>query len=105
MTNNKLVFNVTRNYWIKRKHALKGIEDDCTLAWVVERETVRDLTLAEQIAARNEQARRREPLPYAEVAGLRYDPCASGVAATRRENSLLWAAHDFMRSVDGIRAA
>lgn len=98
MTNNKLVFNVTRNYWIKRKTALNGIERDCNLAWVVDRESVRDLTLAEQIAARNEQAKMREPLPYAEVAGLRFDPPTSGVIATRRENSLLWAAHDFMRT-------
>lgn len=97
MTNNHLVFNVTRNYWIKRKHALKGIERDCNLAWVVERESVRDLTVAEQIAARNEQARLREPLPFAEVHGLRFDPPASGVAATRREGKLLWEAHEYAR--------
>jgi hypothetical protein len=98
MTNNKLVFNVTRNYWIKRKTALKGIEQECTLAWVAERESVRDLTLAEQIAARNEQAKRREPLPYSEIAGLKFDPPMSGVTASRRENSLCWAAHEFMRN-------
>src|ERR1700760_2760642 len=97
MTNNHLVFNVTRNYWIKRKTALKGIERDCNLAWVVERESVRDLTLPEQIAARNEQAKMREPLPFAEVHGLRYDPSVSGIAATRREGALLWAAHEFLR--------
>lgn len=97
MTNNHLVLNVTRNYWIKRKHALKGVEADCTLAWVVDRESVRDLTLAEQLQARNEQAKLREPLPYAEIHGLRFDPPVSGVSATRRESKLMWEAHDFIR--------
>lgn len=97
MTNNHLVLNVTRNYWIKRKHALKGVEQDCTLAWVVDRETVRDLTLSEQLQARSIQAKLREPLPYAEIHGLKFDPPASGVAATRRESKLMWEAHDFIR--------
>lgn len=68
---------------------------NCAAVWVQEGISIRIPTLTEAIAARNEQARLREPLPYAEVAGLRFDPPVSGIAATRRENVLLWQAHDF----------
>ena len=55
------------------KQALRGIEN-CALAWVEHGVSVRDLTLAESIAARSKQAKDREPLPLSEIPGLRFDP-------------------------------
>ena len=94
MTNNFRVLNVTRGYSLKRRQALKAIEN-CAATWVEVGVSIRDLTLAESIAARNEQARLREPLAYAEIHGLRFDPPATGIAATRREGKLLWEAQNF----------
>jgi hypothetical protein len=68
---------------------------NCSAKWLEEGVSIRSLTLAESIAARNVQAQLREPLAYAEIHGLRYDPPASGVSATRREGRLLWEAHQF----------
>jgi hypothetical protein len=84
---------------VKHKQALKAIHENCAACWVEEGVSIRNLTLAESIAARNEQAKRREPLEYAEIHGLRYDPPSSGVVATRDERRLIWEAHDFLRSV------
>ena len=94
MTKNFRVFNVTRGYSMKRGAAEKAIRE-CAATWVEEGVSIRNLTLAESIKARNEQARLREPLPYAEIHGLRFDPPASGVSATRGEGKLLWEAHQF----------
>ncbi len=49
------VFNVTRQFWLKPKRALYAVEQ-CSAAWVEFGVSVRDLTLAESIAKRNEQA-------------------------------------------------
>ncbi len=88
------VENKTNGCWYKRRHAERAVEN-CSAAWIEYGVSIRNLTLAESIAARNEQSRLREPLPFAEIHGLTFDPPASGVAATRREGSLLWAAHQF----------
>ena len=68
---------------------------NCAATWAEEGVSIRNLTLAESIAARNEQARLREPLAYAEIHGLRFDPPETGIAATRREGKLLRDAHEF----------
>lgn len=52
--------------------------------------SVRDLSLAESIAVRNEQAKLREPLVYAEIPGLVFD----GPLPIR--NDLIRAAHEFV---------
>jgi hypothetical protein len=83
---------------MSRTYAEQVMRDHCTIAWVTKGETIRDTTDEERFALRAEQVRKdklREPLVYAEIPGLRYDPSASGIAATRREASLIWAAHDF----------
>lgn len=71
MSNNSRVLNVTRGYSMKFKQALRGIES-CACAWIEYGVTVRDLTLAESIKARNEQASRREPLARAELPNLTF---------------------------------
>lgn len=88
------IVNIANGYRLKLSAALRAIEE-CSAAWVDPGVSIRSLTLAESIAARNEQAARREPLPYAEVPGLRFDPPATGIHATRRESVLTWEAHTF----------
>ena len=44
------------------------------MAWVIFGETVRDLTYAEAVQARNQQAAEREPLAYAELPGITFKP-------------------------------
>jgi hypothetical protein len=95
MTKNKRIFNVSRGYSLKRGAAERAIQE-CSAAWVEEGVSIRNLTLAESIAARNEQARHAEPLPFAEIPGLRFEPTLSGTAATRRERLLTWQAHEFV---------
>lgn len=90
--------NLTNGCRLKRKHAERAV-DNCAAAWVEYGVSIRNLTLAESIAARNIQARIREPLPYAEIHGLRFDPPASGVAATRREGRIIWDAVDWLHLV------
>lgn len=95
MTKNKRIFNISRGYSLKRGAAERAISE-CSAAWVEEGVSIRNLTLAESIAARNEQARVAEPLPFAEIPGLRFEPTSSGAAATRRERLLTWQAHEFV---------
>jgi hypothetical protein len=66
------VFNVTRGYSVRLNQARRAV-DNCACAWVEKGVSVRDLTLAESIAARALQAKNREPLPYAEIPGLRFE--------------------------------
>jgi hypothetical protein len=95
MTKNKRIFNVSRGYSLKRGAAERAIHE-CSAVWVEEGVSIRNLTLAESIAARNDQARHAEPLPFAEIPGLRFEPTPSGTAATRRERLLTWQAHEFV---------
>ena len=76
MSNNQRVLNVTRGYSMKHKQACRAVEN-CTSAWVEFGVSIRDLSLAESIAARNEQAQHREPLPMIEIAGVIFIPPSS----------------------------
>jgi hypothetical protein len=87
----KTVFNVTRQWYMKRKAAENAVNDACSCVWVVYGESVRDLTLAESIAARNVQAATREPLDYAEIPGI--------IFSGKTDYSLIRAAHQFAESV------
>jgi hypothetical protein len=94
MNNNSRVFNVSRGFTVKHKQAVKAIKE-CACTWVDYGVSIRDLTLAESIAANKQQAYLREPLAYSEIFGLRYEPCASGVEHERSSNMLIWAACKF----------
>ena len=94
MNNNHRVLNVSRGFTLKHKQALRAI-DNCAAAWVEIGKTIRDLTLAEAISARNKQATQREPLEFTEVHGLRYEPAASGIAQTREGFGLSREANRF----------
>jgi hypothetical protein len=96
MTNNFRVFNVSRGFTLKYKQALRAVEE-CACAWVVENKTIRDLTLAESIAARNHQAKTRTPLASSEIPGLKYDPPTkdNNPHFRRERTELLIAAREF----------
>jgi len=66
MTKITRVFNVSRSYYLKHKRAVLGVEN-CAFAWVEFGVSVRDLSLAEAIAARSQQAKPHDPLPFAEL--------------------------------------
>lgn len=65
------VFNITRGFHLKRSQAERAIEN-CACVWIEYGVSVRDLTLAESIQVRNEQARVREPLAQAEIPGVTF---------------------------------
>jgi hypothetical protein len=94
MIPNRRIWHETYQCWWKRSRAERAVLN-CAATWTQDGVSLRSLTVAEAIAARNEQARRREPLPFAEIHGLRFDPPASGISATRREGKLQWEAHNF----------
>lgn len=95
MASPKRVLNTTNGFQYKRGAVERAIEA-CSVEWVEYGVSVRSLTVAESIEARNDQARRREPLPFAELPGIKYEPSVNGIQATRREGKLLWEAHDFV---------
>lgn len=95
MASRHRVENLSRpGYYMNQGAALRAIEA-CSVKWVVEGESVRFLTHTEAVAARNERAKLSEPLPYAEIPGITFEPPVSGIGATRRESRLLYDAHHF----------
>lgn len=89
MSNNSRIFNVTRGFSLSFKQAVRAIEKECSADWEVYGMSIRDRSLAESLMARAEQVRLREPLPYAEIPGLSYEPAASGVTMKRLEQGLI----------------
>ena len=87
MSNNQRVLNISRGYTLKHKQALRAVEN-CAAGWVVFGESIRDLSLAESIAKRNEHAKVRDPLPCVELPGLIYRPPNGNGAEYRREIKL-----------------
>lgn len=94
MASSPRILNISNGHRLKRGKVARLFEQ-CLCAWVEEAISIRNLSPAEIVTARGEQARLREPLAYAEVHGLRFEPPASGIAATRQEGKLIWQAHDF----------
>ena len=88
MAKDTRILNITRGFRLKRNQAIKAVES-CACAWVEFGVSVRDLTLAEAIAARNRRAAMRSPLPLEELPGCVYKPAPGKEAAARAEH--LWA--------------
>ncbi len=93
---NSRVYNVTRRFSLKHKQALRAVEE-FAFAWVEFGVSISDLTLAESIVVRNQQARLREPLDRAELFGLVYEPAVTAVIGVGQRNRLMWAAVKFAR--------
>ena len=90
------IVNLTNGHRYKFNQAKRLVEDQCACAWVQYGVSVRELTVDEMVKARSDQIRLREPLPYKEIHGLRYEPSARGVEASRREGLLVFQAHQFV---------
>lgn len=95
MSKTHRVCNLTRNVRLKFSQALKAVES-CACAWVEEGISIRDLSLAEAITARNKQAQLRQALAFAELPGLRFQPPAYAQESTRREYVLAAEANKFV---------
>ena len=98
MASNTRIYNETRHYYMNRKQAAKAVEN-CACAWIQFGVSVRDLTLAESIVARNHQAHDRVPLPMAEQPGIVYRPAEKDVAGYRQEIRLMRDANEFAAMV------
>lgn len=88
------VFNISSNMRIKRSQALRRIEQ-CISTWV-DGFSIRDLSLAERVQYRSEQARLATPLAFAEIPGLKFEPPAYAQESTRREYQLAAEANKFV---------
>ena len=88
MSKSPRVSNLSRRFSIDFKQAERAVEV-CAAMWVEYGVSIRDVTLAEAIQLRNQQAARRECLAYAELPGLVYEPSASGQESFRREPRLV----------------
>ena len=91
------VLNLTRGFRLRFQQARKAVEN-CACAWVDVGVSVRDLTLAESIAARAQQAKDREPLPYAEIHGLRFAAPERSTATARQSKLLAYEAALFVEA-------
>jgi hypothetical protein len=103
MQKNTRVFNLSNNATLKHGQALRAVEDS-TAAWVEFGRSIRMLTLAESIALRNAQAQMREPLPVAEIPGLRFEAPLTAPGSVRREVQLAWEADRMIAMSDLSRA-
>ncbi len=97
------VLNISRGFRLRFNQACKAV-DQCACTWVEHGVSVRDLTLSESIAARAVQAKNREPLPYAEVPGLRFQVPPKMNGAEWQSRLLAFEASLFVDSVRGIPA-
>lgn len=87
MSTNQRVYHQTRGFHLKLNQAIKAVENGAAV-WIEYGKTIRSATIAESIAARNEQAKLAEPLAQAEVPGLIYKPAQANVASNRTETQL-----------------
>lgn len=90
------VLHMERGFHMSRTYAEQVMRDHCTIAWAIPGQSIRDTTDEERIALRAEQAqqaKRLEPLPYAEIPGLQFKgpiPC---------DYRLIRQAHEFVTSL------
>jgi hypothetical protein len=92
------VLNITRGFRLRFNQACKAVEN-CACAWVDVGVSIRDLTLAESIAARARQAKDREPLPYSEIHGLKFEAPLGGDVAYRQGRVLAYEASLFVEDM------
>lgn len=89
------VLNLSKNYFMSRKQAERGVEN-CAFAWAEYGKTVRALTLAESIAARNQQSAMRIPLPSPELPGIVFQPPATAPESSRQSMKIAYEAQRFV---------
>lgn len=99
MSKSPRILNLTKNCFLKRSQVERGIEA-CAIAWVEYGKTVRSLSLAESIAARNVQAKDmqakdRKPIASSELPGIVFKPPIGAQAAYVMERRLAFEANKF----------
>lgn len=97
MASHKRVYNESKQIWMKFRQAEKAVEA-CSAIWVIYGQKTRNLTIAEAIEARNTQAKNREPLPWAEIPGLKFKPTESGMTAHREGIRTAWKANELAQA-------
>jgi len=102
MSKNTRVLNVTRGFRLRFNQARRAVEQ-CACAWVEHGVSVRDLTLAEAIAARNKRKKDAEPLPYLELRGIVCRMAAAEDGAARRSRTIAHVANHFALSAGAPR--
>ena len=97
MSQDTRILNITRGFRMKHKQAIRAIEN-CACAWVEGQEglQVRDLTIAEAVKARNQQAAERDPLPNAELPGIIFQQPATATASAFERYALIRDANALM---------
>lgn len=85
MASQTKVMNLTSGLRIKRSQARNRVEQGLS-AWVDENFTIRDLSLAEMMAVRAEQSRRRAPIASAEIPGIKVTGIVQDFALIRAAN-------------------
>lgn len=91
------VLNLSRGFRLRFNQARKAVEN-CACEWVEVGISIRDLTLQESIAARAQLAKDREPLPFAEVPGLSFEPATGQAGAHRQSRRLAYEAALFVEN-------
>lgn len=104
MASHARIYNLTRRFSLKRSQAIKAVEQ-CACAWVEFGVSVRDLTIAESIAARNAQKKNAEPLPLAEIPHVEFRAPERARTSTRQEMHLAVEANQFARLVTAPQLA
>ena len=91
MTNNTRISHA-RGFTLKAKQAIKAVAEGAAV-WVVYGESIRQATFAESIAARNVQAKEREPIANAEIPGLIFKQPANSLISAHERRELVIAAN------------
>jgi len=100
MAKDSRVLNITRGFRLKHNQGLRAIEQ-CACAWVEFGVSIRDLTLAESIAKRNEQAANREPLANCEIPGLIFKQPTNAQSTAYARGSLITQANRYCADYAG----
>jgi hypothetical protein len=90
MSKRPKVVNITNGHRVKLTQATMAVQN-CAAAWVEFGVSIRNLTVAEAIAARNIQARRNlsASLPAAELLECIYEPAPENEASHKEEIRLM----------------
>ena len=94
MTNNTRILHA-RGFTLKAKQAMKAVAEGAAV-WVEYGVSIRQATIEESIARRNQQAKERDPLPNAEIPGLTFQPPANAIKEMSEMYQLVQQANAFI---------
>jgi hypothetical protein len=97
MAKSPRILNITRGFHLKHSQAQRAV-DAAACEWVEFGVSIRNLSLTESIAKRNQQAAERDPLAEAEISGLIFQLPERYSARNREESRLAWEANRFFET-------